>query len=284
MILAVGLDAVSGPAAGTGGTGTNGTTNGKEPGEVVEPMLAATKRLAAAHPDLRIGQVGPGSIDTEVGRQLDSDFRRAEMISLPVTLGVLLVAFGAVVAAGVPVLLGIGAVVSALGLTALASRQVTPVDENTQSLVLLIGLAVGVDYALFVVRRSREERAAGATVRESIARAGATAGRAVVISGVTVIVAMSGMLVAGGLFASLAIGAMLVVAVAVLASATVLPALLSLLGDKVEALRLPFSRRRAARRGSVDSVWGDSPALSSAVRSSGRWPRARSSPAWPCPR
>jgi len=249
VVLAIGLDAVPDSAAATG-------TTGKQPGDVVGPMLAATKQLAAAHPDLRIGQVGPGSIDTEVGRQLDADFRRAELVSLPVTLGVLLVAFGAVVAAGVPVLLGVGAVVSALGLTALTSRQVTPVDQNTQSLVLLIGLAVGVDYALFVVRRAREERAAGATVQESIARAGATAGRAVVISGVTVVVAMSGMLVAGGMFTSLAIGAMLVVAVAVLASATVLPALLAVLGDKVEALRLPFSKRRAARRGSVDGAWG----------------------------
>ncbi len=247
LVLAIGLDAVS-PQAEVAG--------GKQPAEVVGPMLDATKRFAAAHPDLRVGQVGPGSIDTEVGRQLEADFRRAELVSLPVTLGVLLVAFGAVVAAGVPVLLGIGAVVTALGLTALVSRTVTPVDQNTQSLVLLIGLAVGVDYALFVVRRSREERAAGASTREAIVRAGATAGRAVVISGVTVVVAMSGMLVAGGMFTSLAIGAMLVVAVAVIASATVLPALLSVLGDRVEALRLPFSKRRAARRGSVDGFWG----------------------------
>lgn len=93
-------------------------------------------------------------------------------------------------------LLGVGSVVAALGLTALVSRTATPVDQNTQSLVLLIGLAVGVDYALFVIRRAREERAAGASVRESVNRAGATAGRAVLISGMTVVVAMSGMLVA----------------------------------------------------------------------------------------
>ncbi len=249
LVLAVGLDAAQ-EADGSTPAGA------RSPSDAVGPMLAATRRLAAAHPDLRIGQVGPGSIDSEVGGQLEADFRRAELFSLPVTLAVLLIAFGAVVAAGVPVALGIGAVVAALGLTALASRQVTPVDQNTQSLVLLIGLAVGVDYALFVIRRSREERAAGATVRQAIARAGATAGRAVVISGITVVVAMSGMLVAGGMFTSLAIGSILVVAVAVVASATVLPALLAVLGDKVEALRLPFSRRRAARRGSVDSLWG----------------------------
>jgi RND superfamily putative drug exporter len=249
LVLAVGLDAQQ---------NADGTTDAgaRPPGDVVGPMTAATERLAAAHPDLKIGQIGPGSIDQQVMGRLDADFRRAELFSLPVTLAVLLIAFGAVVAAGVPVLLGIGAVVTALGLTAFASRQITPVDENTQSLVLLIGLAVGVDYALFVIRRSREERAAGAGVREAITRAGATAGRAVVISGATVVVAMSGMLVAGGMYTSLAIGAMLVVAVAVTASATVLPAVLSLLGDRVEALRLPFSRRRATRRGSADSAWG----------------------------
>ena len=120
----------------------------------------------------------------------------------------------------------------------------------------LIGLAVGVDYALFIVRRSREERTRGAGVVESVRIAGATAGRAVIISGTTVMVAMSGMLVAGGMFTSLAIGTILVVAVAVLASATVLPALLAVLGDRIEALRLPFSRRRAARRGTEDSWWG----------------------------
>lgn len=224
-------------------------------GDAVGPMLKVTERLATAHPELKIGQVGPGSIDVQVGDQLDKDFQKAELISLPVTLGVLLVAFGAVVAAGVPVLLAVGAVATALGLTALVSRELVPVDPNTQSLVLLIGLAVGVDYALFVLRRSREERAAGLSVREAVTRAGATAGRAVVISGITVVVAMSGMLVAGGMFTSLAIGAMLVVAVAVIASATVLPALLSILGDRVEKLRLPLIGR-AAGRPRADGWWG----------------------------
>jgi len=227
-------------------------------GDAVGPMLKATERLATAHPELKLGQVGPGSIDVQVGDQLDRDFRKAELISLPVTLGVLLVAFGAAVAAGIPVLLAIGAVATALGLTALVSRELVPVDPNTQSLVLLIGLAVGVDYALFVLRRSREERAAGASVREAVTRAGATAGRAVVISGITVVVAMSGMLVAGGMFTSLAIGAMLVVAVAVIGSATVLPALLSVLGDRVDRFRLPFIGRigRSGNRASANSWWG----------------------------
>lgn len=222
----------------------------------VPPVLEVTRTLAQRHPELQVDQVGPGSIDREVGEAVDGDFRRAEFISLPVTLAVLLIAFGAVLAAGIPVLLGIAAVVAAMGLTALVSRSGVPVDESSPSLVMLVGLAVGVDYALFVLRRAREERAAGASVAESVRRAGATAGRAVIVSGVTVVVAMSGMLVAGGLYTSLAVGALIVVAVAMVVSATVLPALLALLGDRVDALRLPGTRRRNAHRGSVDSVWG----------------------------
>jgi RND superfamily putative drug exporter len=224
----------------------------------VRPMLAATARVAAAHPALQIGQVGPGSIDVQAGEQSDKDFHRAELSSLPVTLAILLIAFGSVIAAGVPVLLAIAAVITALGATALISHGL-PVDSNTQSLVLLIGLAVGVDYALFVVRRSREERAKGLSSRAAVVRAGATAGRAVIISGITVVVSMAGMLVAGGMFTSMAIGATLVVAVAVLFSATVLPAALSVLGDRVEKLRLPFTRRRARRNGGqvrLDGWWG----------------------------
>ncbi|MBK6300401.1 MAG: MMPL family transporter [Actinomycetales bacterium] len=215
-----------------------------------------TTRLGAARPDLQVGQIGPGSITREFDATLGRDFQRAEFVSLPVTLVILLIAFGAVVAAGVPLVLGIGSVAVALGLTAAVSNHLVTVDQNTQSMVLLIGLAVGVDYALFVMRRAREERAAGASVEDSIVLAGATAGRAVIVSGLTVMVAMSGMLVAGGLFTSLAIGTSLVVGVAVLASATVLPALLAVLGDRVDALRLPGTRRRQANAGSVESRWG----------------------------
>ena len=226
------------------------------PDAVVEPMLAATGAFAAAHPGVEVGQIGPGSITSEINATLGADFQRAELISLPITLLVLLLAFGAVIAAGVPLLLGVGSVAVALGVTAAASRGLVAVDPNTQSLVLLIGLAVGVDYALFTMRRVREEQAAGATTRDAIAIAGATAGRAVVISGLTVVVAMSGMLVAGGLYTSLALGAILVVLAAVLAAATTLPALLAVLGRGVNALRLPFTRRRQARVGSLDSAWG----------------------------
>lgn len=222
----------------------------------VSAVSTATLDLAAEHPELEVGQFGETSLGEQVDTQLGDDFLRAELFAVPITLAVLLIAFGAVVAAGVPLVLGLGSVGVALGLTALVSAGIMPVDQNSQSLVLLIGLAVGVDYALFVLRRAREERAAGASVRDSVGIAGATAGRAVVVSGLTVVVAMSGMLVAGGMFASMGIGAMIVVGVAVVAAVTTLPALLSVLGDKVEWLRLPFTRRRSARVGSPDSLWG----------------------------
>ncbi len=224
--------------------------------DAVGPMLAATADYAQAHPGQQVGQVGDGSVSKQLNDTLGKDFERAELFSIPLTLVILLIAFGAVVAAGVPLVLGLGSVAVAMGLTAAASQGIVSVDPNAQSLILLIGLAVGVDYALFIVRRAREERAQGAEVRDAIAIAGATAGRAVVISGLTVIVAMSGMLVAGGLFTSLALGAMLVCLCAVVASATTLPALLAVLGDKVDAIRLPGTRKRWARAGSEQSLWG----------------------------
>lgn len=222
----------------------------------VDPVSEVTEQLQTDHPELRIGQMGDGSIDQQVSDSFSKDFERAELFSIPLTMVILLIAFGAVIAAGVPLVLGLGSVGVALGSTALASHGLLAVDPNTQSLVLLIGLAVGVDYALFVLRRTREERRAGATSRDAILVAGRSAGRAVLISGLTVIAAMSGMLVAGGLFTSLALGTILVVAVAVLASATTLPALLAVLGDRVDSLRLPFTRRRAEREGSPDGLWG----------------------------
>ncbi|WP_345712979.1 MMPL family transporter, partial [Kineococcus glutinatus] len=215
--------------------------------EDVAASLERTADLARAHPGWQVGQVGPASIDREVGEQLDAEFRRAELLSIPLTLVVLLLAFGSLVSAVVPVVLGLVAVVVALGLTALVSR-VQPVADTAASLTLLIGLAVGVDYALFVLRRARAARAEGASVRDSVLLAARTSGRAVVVSGATVVVSMTGMLVAGGLYTSLALGGVLVVAVAVLASATLLPAVLVVLGDRVEAVRLPRLRRRGTPR------------------------------------
>lgn len=233
------------------------------PDKVVEPVQRVTDGFAASHPQYDVGQVGPGSMRAQMNQSFGADFRRAEVFSLPLTLVILLLAFGTVIAAGVPLILGIGSVAVALGLTALTSHHIVSIDPNAQSLILVIGLAVGVDYALFVLRRAREERAAGADVRDAVIRAGATAGRAIVISGLTVMVAMSGMIVAGGLFASISIGTLLVVGVAVLGAVTVLPAIMAVLGDNIERLRLPWRRRPrpgatgdAALQTALDSRWG----------------------------
>ncbi|HEY2778143.1 MAG TPA: MMPL family transporter, partial [Gaiellaceae bacterium] len=181
---------------------------------------------------------------------IGKDFSRAEKLSLPITFLILLLAFGAFVAAGVPVLLAFSAVLASIGLSSLVSH-VAHASGATSSVILLIGMAVGVDYSLFYVKREREERAAGHEGREAVHRAAATSGQAVLVSGATVLVAMAGLLFAGsGIFTSIGIGAMIVVFVSMVGSLTVLPALLSKLGDRLEWGRL---RRRRTR--SDSRVW-----------------------------
>jgi uncharacterized membrane protein YdfJ with MMPL/SSD domain len=175
--------------------------------------------------------------------------------SLPITLVILLFAFGAIVAALVPLLLAATAVAAAIGLLGPLS-QLTPVDESAASVILLIGLAVGVDYSMFYLRREREERARGREPEAALAAAAATSGRAVLVSGVTVAIAMAGMYFAGATtFTSFATGTILVVAIAVLGSLTVLPAVLSKLGDRVNKGRIPFLRRPEERAAREPRVW-----------------------------
>ncbi|MEV7512573.1 MMPL family transporter [Streptomyces sp. NPDC089922] len=217
----------------------------KRPKLAVAPMLEATAAEQEARPDLRIEQLGKGSLTKDLSTHLGADFQRAEFISVPLTLVILLVAFGAMLAAGLSVMLGITAVVFAMGLSGITSL-IVPVDANQASLILLMGLAVGVDYSLFYIRRQREERALGKDPATALRIAAATSGRAVVVSGLTVIVAMAGMFLSGSLlFSSLALGTILVVAVAVLGSLTALPAALAALGDRVDRPRIPLLWRRA---------------------------------------
>jgi len=222
----------------------------------VDTTLAATKAAQEAHPGLRIEQFGDASADKALGASLDDDFKRAEFLSLPITLLILIVAFGALVAAGVPLLLGITAVIGTLGLVAPIS-QIVPMEESASSVILLIGLAVGVDYTMFYLRRKMEERDAGRSNEDALEFAAATSGKAVLISGLTVLIAMAGMFIAGNaVFSSFAIGTMLVVAVAMLGSVTVLPAVISKLGDKVEKGRVPFIGRLRHRNHGESRVWG----------------------------
>ena len=215
--------------------------------ERVDPALAATAVVQRAHPALLIGEVGDASATKAVSKRIADDFQRAEFTSLPVTLLILVLAFGALVAAGIPLLLGITAVGAALGLTALLSH-LLHVDESINSVILLIGLAVGVDYSLFYLRREREERARGRTPEDALLVAAATSGRAVLVSGLTVMAAMAGMFLMGSrVFQSFGVGTVLVVAIAIVGSLTVLPAVLSKLGDRVDRGRLPFVHRPAGR-------------------------------------
>jgi uncharacterized membrane protein YdfJ with MMPL/SSD domain len=175
---------------------------------------------------------------------LGKDFKRAEYSSLPVTLIILLAAFGALVAAGLPVLLAFSGVLATIGLSSIASHFVAAGDP-TQSVILLIGMAVGVDYSLFYIRREREERARGLGHREALLKTAGTSGHAVFISGLTVLIAMAGMLFTGNaIFTSIAVGAMLMVAVALIGSLSILPAMLSKLGDRVNKGRIPLVARR----------------------------------------
>ncbi len=214
----------------------------------VDASLAASAASQRAHPDVRIEQFGSASASKAISAVFEEDLSKAETTSLPITLIILLLAFGALVAALVPLLIGFSAVIATLGLLALPS-QLVPMDQNVSAVVVLVGLAVGVDYSLFYLRREREERRAGRSAEASLQAAAATSGRAVLVSGLTVIVAMAGMLLSGDpTFTSFAVATMTVVAVAMFASLTALPAVLSKLGDRVEKGRIPFLARLRRRR------------------------------------
>jgi uncharacterized membrane protein YdfJ with MMPL/SSD domain len=221
----------------------------------VDAPLAAVAAAQQANPSVRIEEFGDASAAKALDQSFGNDFRRAEYTSLPITLIILLFAFGALVAAGVPLLLGLTAVIAAIGLLGPASHLIPVPEGMIDSIVLLIGLAVGVDYSMFYLRRTLEERRAGHDNDTALARAAATSGRAVLVSGVTVMTAMAGMFLAGnGVFTSFGIGTVLVVAVAVLGSVTVLPAVISWLGDRVEKGRAPIVARR--RASGQSRAWG----------------------------
>ncbi|MEZ5077829.1 MAG: MMPL family transporter [Solirubrobacterales bacterium] len=223
----------------------------------VGESLDAVAAVQRSHPEFRVDQFGDASASQAIEDVFADDLHKAETTSLPITLLILLVAFGALVAALVPLLLAFSAVLATVSLLALPS-QLVPMDPNVASVVVLVGLAVGVDYSLFYLRREREERRAGRSAEAALNAAAATSGRAVLVSGLTVIASMSGMLLAGDpTFTSFAVGTMLVVAVAMLASLSVLPAVLAALGDRVDKGRIPFlGKYMERRRESGRSFWG----------------------------
>jgi len=220
----------------------------------IDKVLGETAAVQKDHPEIRVEQVGGRSINKGINDQVANDLSKAEFISLPVTLIIMLIAFGAIIAAGVPVLLAMSAVGAAFGLSALASH-VVPAVDSIGSVILLMGMAVGVDYSLFYLKREREERHNGTSHTRAVEIAAATSGHSVVVSGVAVIVSMAGLYLANdAVFASLATGSVIVVAVAVLGSLTVLPALLAKLGKRVDRPRVPLLWRLTNRSG-PPRVW-----------------------------
>lgn len=213
-------------------------------GERVETVLKAVEGVQEEHEGtLRIAEIGGASMNKTFDEAFGDDFKQAEISAVPVALGILLIAFGALVAALLPVVLALTAIMATMGLMAVVSH-VMPMSDTANSVMLLVGLAVGVDYCLFYLRREREEREAGRDAETALRIAAATSGRAVVVSGVTVCVAMAGMLFTGlAEFKAMGLASLMVVAVAMVGSVTVLPALLSLLGDRVERGRVPFLNR-----------------------------------------
>ncbi|MGF0169390.1 MMPL family transporter [Streptomyces sp. Marseille-Q5077] len=209
-------------------------------GERVEPVLKAVEDVQKDHESLRIEEIGGASMMKTFDDAFGDDFQKAEYSAVPVALGILLIAFGALVAALLPVLLAVTAIMATMGLMGIVSH-VMPMSDTANSVMLLVGLAVGVDYCLFYLRREREEREAGRDAQTALRVAAATSGRAIIVSGVTVCVAMAGMLFTGlAEFEAMGLASLMVVAVAMVGSVTVLPALLSLLGERVEKGKIPF--------------------------------------------
>jgi len=208
-----------------------------EASDTVAPVLEILKQQEAS--GFTVLAVGDGSTSHDINHQFEKDLKAGEMIGLPVALLVLVVVFGAVVAAGVPVILSLLGILVATGATAILSR-VMSIDSMTVNMITMIGLAVGIDYTLFIMERFREERAIGTEKIEAIVAAGRTASRAVLFSGITVIIALAGLvIVPTAIMVSLALGAIFVVIAAVAAALTLLPATLALLGDRINWIRIP---------------------------------------------
>jgi len=219
----------------------------------IDPVLDAVAEAEAASDGFEILIGGDASLNKQIMEIVEEDFGRALILNLPIAFLILFVVFGAVVAASVPLALAFAAVITANGILAIVS-QFYPLDMAYQEIALLMGLATGIDYALFVVTRYRRERRAGRSKEEALQVASGTSGKAVVFAGMTVLLAISGMfLVDNAVFTSLALAAIVVVALAIVISVTLLPAIIAMLGDNIDRLSLPFLGRGTGEGG---GVWG----------------------------
>ena len=222
-----------------------------------EAPLAAVAAVQKAHPDLRVEEYGDASSQKALGATQRADEAKSAQFSLGGSLIILLIAFGAAVAAGIPLLLGVSAFVATTGLLGPVS-QLAPLHEAVGQVTMLIGLAVGVDYAMFYMRRMMEEQDKGRSPDAALDVAAATSGRAVLISGFTVMAAMAGMFFSGNpIFSSFGIGTIIVVGVAMIGSLTFLPAVLSYLGQKgwIEKGRMPYIAKRRHKAKGESRMW-----------------------------
>ncbi|HXK15378.1 MAG TPA: MMPL family transporter [Gaiellaceae bacterium] len=239
----------------------------------IAPILQAVDQAQAGNPSLIVQEFGYASANYELNKRFARDMARAEYTSFPITIGILLIAFGALVAAGLPVILAFTAVLAATGMNSVIGHFV-PTDKMTLSaVILMMGMAVGIDYSLFYLRREREERYAGRTAHDALLRTARTSGQAVLVSGVTVLIAMAGMLISGNaIFTTMSIGMMLVVFASMAGSLTVLPAVLHRLGDKVDRGRVPFFTGRPRDDGAWSRIVGvvlRRPAIAAALAGGG---------------
>ncbi|HEY0808479.1 MAG TPA: MMPL family transporter, partial [Pseudonocardiaceae bacterium] len=219
----------------------------RDAGKVVGSLLDQTSAVQAQYPGLTIAETGNASVSHGLDAQRGSDLLLSEEITLPITLIILLLVFGSVLAAGIPVLLALLSIVGAMGLYAIATH-VFPDAGVGDQLIVLMGMAVGVDYSLFYIRREREERQrSGGTIspEAAVRLAAATAGRAILMSGFAVLITAACLFLADDvIFTSLAVGTMIVVLVSVVSSLTVLPALLVKLGGRVDRRRVRSDESR----------------------------------------
>ncbi|WP_243732002.1 MMPL family transporter [Nocardioides ochotonae] len=250
-----GVASISPPQWSGSGTAALVTIELEDGHDDIAPLASATESVQRDHAGLELRQSGDLSLDEAIGDRVADDLASAEVTSVPITLVLMLLAFGALIAAGLPVLLAGTSVAVTIGLMAPLSH-LLPTEPTVGSMVVLIGMAVGVDYSLFYLKREREERAAGRSTPDAIEIAAQTSGHSILVSGGAVIASLAALYVMGDpTFSSLATGAIVVVAVAVLGSITVLPALLATLGRWVDRPRVPLLWRLNARigRGGISS-------------------------------
>jgi RND superfamily putative drug exporter len=231
------------------------TGDEEDAADTAEPLVAVVQ-AADGTDGFRVTTVGFGSVEGEITTLLEETLQQGEMIGIGVALVVLIIVFGAAVAAGLPIVIALLSIFVAVGATALVSNAME-MSDFVVFIITMIGLAVGIDYSLFIVQRYREERAHGLDKIEAISMSGATASRAVFFSGTAVAIALAGMLIAPNpVFRSFSVGAMLVVTVTVLAALTLLPAVLSLLGDRINWVSLPFIGNRRGDMTGAGGIWG----------------------------